>query len=61
MQGLQRVIVSPMTVFPLEGEGRSDVLMTLGVCYNAAKSILDELETTEFSRGQTKIESVAII
>ena len=35
--------------------------MTLGVCYYAAKSILDELETTEFSLGQTKIERVAII
>ena len=33
--------------------GRSGVLMTLGVCYYAAKSILDELETTGFSLGQT--------
>ena len=37
-------------------QGRSDVLMTLGLCYYAAKSILDELETTEFSLGQTKIK-----
>ena len=42
-------------------QGRSDVLMTLGVFYHAAKSILDELETTEFSLGQTKIRRVAII
>ena len=37
-------------------QGRSDVLMTLDVCYHAANSILDELETTEFSLGQAKIE-----
>ena len=30
--------------------------MTFIVCYYAAKSILDQLETTEFSLGQTKIE-----
>ena len=35
--------------------------MTLGVCYHADKSILDELETTEFRLGQTKINRVAII
>ena len=38
----------------------SDVHMTLGVCYHAAKSMLNELEMTEFSLGQTKIKSVAI-
>ena len=38
-------------------QGRSDVTMTVGVCYNAAKRILDELEMTKFSLGQTKIES----
>ena len=46
------------------GEGaamRSDMLMTLGVYYNANKSILDELETIEFRLGQTKLERVAII
>ena len=35
--------------------------MTIGVCYHAVKSILDELETTEFSLGQAKIKRVAII
>ena len=29
--------------------------MTFRVCHHAAKSILDELEMTEFSLGQTKI------
>ena len=42
-------------------QGRSDVLMTFGVCWHAIKSILDELETTEISAGQTKIKRVAII
>ena len=42
-------------------QGRSDVLMTIGVCCHAAKSILDELETIEFSLGQTKMKTVAII
>ena len=35
--------------------------MTFGVCYHVAKSISDELEMTDFSLGQTKIEGVAII
>ena len=35
--------------------------MTFGDCYHAAKIILDELETTEFSLKQTKIERIAII
>ena len=39
-------------------QGRIDVIMTFGVCHNAAQSILGELETTEFSLGQTKIERV---
>ena len=30
-------------------QSRRDVIMTFGVCYNATKSILDELEMTEFS------------
>ena len=42
-------------------QGMSDVLMTFGVCYHVAKSILDELETTEFSLGEGKIKRVAII
>ena len=42
-------------------QGRSAVIMTFGVCYYTAKSILDELETTEFSLGQTMIKRVAII
>ena len=42
-------------------QGRRDVLMTFGVCYHATRSILDELETTEFSLGQTKIKRAAII
>ena len=42
-------------------QGRSDMIMTFGVCCHAAKSALDELETTEFSFGQTKIGRVAII
>ena len=37
-------------------QDRSDVLMTFGACNHAAKSILNELEATEFSLGQTKIE-----
>ena len=36
-------------------QGRGDVLMTFGVYYHAAKSILDELETTEFSLEQTQV------
>ena len=40
--------------------GMRDVLTTLGVCYGA-KSIFDELETSEFCIGQTKIKRVAII
>ena len=32
----------------------------LGVCYDAAKSIVDELETTESSLGLTKIKKVAV-
>ena len=39
--------------------GESDVTMTFGVCYHAAESILDELETTKFILGKTK--RVAII
>ena len=35
--------------------------MTFGVCYHATKSILDELETIEFSLGQSKIKRVAVI
>ena len=35
--------------------------MTFSVCYHTAESILDELETTKFRLGQTKIERVAII
>ena len=42
-------------------QGRSDVIMTFRVCYHVAKSILDELEATEFSLGQAKRERVAII
>ena len=42
-------------------KGRSDVIMTFGVCYHMAKSILDELETTKFRLGQIKIERVAMI
>ena len=41
-------------------QGRSDVFMTfgvLGLLPHASKSILDELETTEFGIGQTKIET----
>ena len=38
-------------------QGRSDAIMMFGVCYHEAKNILDKLETTEFSLGQTKIES----
>ena len=30
-------------------QGRSDVIMTIGVCYRTAKSTLGELETTKFS------------
>ena len=37
------------------------MIMTFGVCYHTAKSILDELETIKFSLGQTKIKRVAII
>ena len=36
-------------------------IMTFGVCYHTVKSILDELDTTKFRLGQTKIETVAII
>ena len=35
--------------------------MTFGVCYHAAKNILDKLEATEVSLGKTKIKRVAII
>ena len=38
-----------------------DVLRTFGVCYHEAKSIPEELETTEFCLGQIKIERTAII
>ena len=37
-------------------QGRSDLLMTFDVCYHVAKSILDELETAEFSLRQTYLE-----
>ena len=40
-------------------QGRSDVLMTPGVCYHASNSILAELETTQIRLGQTKIKRVA--
>ena len=36
-------------------QDRIAVLMTFGGCNHAAKSILKELETTEFSVGPTKI------
>ena len=41
--------------------GRSDVLIRFNVCYHVAKSILDELETTEFSLGLTQIKRATII
>ena len=42
-------------------QGRSDVHMAFGVRYYTGKSILDMLETPEFSLGETKIKWVAII
>ena len=42
-------------------QGRIDGLMTFGVWYHVAKSILDELVTTDFSLGQTTMKRAAII
>ena len=37
------------------------MVMTLGGCDHGAESILDLLETPEFSLGETKIKLVAVI
>ena len=42
-------------------QGRMDVIVTYGVCCQTAESIRDELETTNFSLGPTKISRVATI